>query len=148
MSNKFVNEFFRDVTSLGSIYFSLALVGVAFFLKQYQLSLKLLAGIIITLTVTSAIKYFFFKDRPKKESHHNLFERIDASTFPSLHAARAFFLAFLFSSFFNNAFISATLLLTAILIAYSRIYLQKHFLTDIIGGLILGGITFGITLFI
>ena len=145
MPNKFIGEIFRDVTALGSIYFAISLLAITFWLEEYSLTQKLLIGIIITFIVTSGIKYFFFKNRPKKETYHNIAEKIDASSFPSLHTARAIFIVLLFSYHFYDVLLTIIFFSLAFLVAYSRIYLKKHFLTDIAGGIVLGAVTFLIT---
>jgi membrane-associated phospholipid phosphatase len=58
------------------------------------------------------------------------------SSFPSSHAANAFTVAFVVSRRYSRAAIP--LLLAAALIAFSRMYLDRHWLSDVTGGLLLG----------
>lgn len=60
-------------------------------------------------------------------------------SYPSGHAARAMFLAIvLFFTMKKRVWIMFSLILLVILISISRIYLGHHWLSDVIGGLILG----------
>ncbi len=60
-------------------------------------------------------------------------------SYPSGHAARAIFLAILlFFVVKRRVWVMVTLVLFVILISISRIYLGHHWLSDVIGGLILG----------
>jgi undecaprenyl-diphosphatase len=144
---KFINEFFRDITSLGGFYLPSLIILFTLFAQEYNLAMKLIFGSILTLLITMFIKYFFYKDRPTKENYSNILEKIDASSFPSLHAARTFFFAFVFSHYYNNALLSTSFLMLAALVSYSRIYLKKHFIVDIVGGIILAGLTFWFSTF-
>ena len=60
-------------------------------------------------------------------------------SYPSGHAARAIFLTMLLGyTMKKRIWIMASLILFVILISVSRIYLGHHWLSDVIGGLILG----------
>lgn len=56
--------------------------------------------------------------------------------FPSNHAANSFALAFVFSFFYRR--LTAILFSVATLICLSRIYLGKHYLSDVVAGAIFG----------
>lgn len=58
--------------------------------------------------------------------------------FPSCHAANTAAAATLISLLFKNRLITATMTLWVILICYSRLYLGVHYLSDILGGVIVG----------
>ncbi len=140
-----MNIFFRDVTSLGGALFYGILVLFTLLVQEYSLSLNLIVGFLITFVVTVIIRKFYFKNRPNKEDYSNFVERIDASSFPSLHASRVTFLTLLMSYHFNFEWkITTFFVILALLIAYSRIFLKKHDKWDLLGGAILGILTFGI----
>lgn len=134
----------QEITSLGSlVFYSLLLL---FFLAiQDILMFKiLLVGCLITFIVTILIRTFYFKDRPNKQNYKNLIERLDASSFPSLHAARAMFLALVFIFKFQHLYTSLFFLLIALLVMVSRAYLKKHDWVDISSGAFLGLLTYWI----
>jgi len=57
------------------------------------------------------------------------------SSFPSSHAANAFAVAFVVGRRYDRAAIA--LLLAALLVAFSRMYLDRHWASDVIGSLLL-----------
>lgn len=136
---KHLDEFFRDVTALGG--FAASLLIILLFMNS-PLLLPLIAGSVLTAGGVILIRMFYFKNRPKKETHTHLLERIDASAFPSLHTARIVFLAYLFSSHFAKPPLMILFTITAALVSYSRIYLRKHDWIDVIGGVVLGILTY------
>lgn len=136
---KQLHEFFRDVTAMGGLAASLLIT--LLFISSPLLT-PLIVGSILTAGITALIRVFYFKPRPKKEDYSNLLEKIDASSFPSLHAARIVFLAILFSAHFANQYLTILCTVVAALVSYSRIYLQKHDWIDITGGIIVGVATY------
>ena len=102
----------------------------------------MLVCLFIIEIIWGAIKYFFFKPRPKPMKYSNWYEKILAGSFPSLHSARTFTL-FLFALIFvKNYVVVVWFFLFWVLISYSRIYLKKHYLKDILGGAVLSGLVF------
>ncbi|HLD39863.1 MAG TPA: phosphatase PAP2 family protein [Candidatus Nanoarchaeia archaeon] len=136
---KHLNEFFRDITAIGG--FAASVLLILLFISS-PLLIPLIAGSVITAGVIVLIRIFYFKNRPKKETYHTFWERIDASSFPSLHTARIVFLAILFSAYFSNRYLSILCAITAALVSYSRIYLKKHDWWDLAGGVVLGAATY------
>ena len=136
---KQLHQFFQDVTAMGG--FAASLLLTLLFISS-PLLIPLIAGSVLTAALVIIIRLFYFKPRPKKEEYSNLWEKIDASSFPSLHAARVVFLAILFSVHFANQYLTILCTIVAILVAYSRIYLQKHDWIDIIGGAVIGMATY------
>ena len=111
-------------------------------LLSSPLLVPLIAGSILTAGIVILIRIFYFKNRPKKETHTNFWERVDASSFPSLHTARIVFLALLFSTYFDNLHLTILCTITAALVSYSRIYLQKHDWIDVFAGVVVGAATY------
>lgn len=138
MLEKYKNDCFRDLTSLGGGYILIVLIILMYLLNQIRLFKILLLGFILSYLMSFVIRLFYYKDRPNKEKYSNLLAKVDASSFPSVHSMRAIFLAIIFSQFFNNQYLSIFLILVALLVCYSRIYIKKHYLVDVIIGFILG----------
>ena len=136
---KQLHTFFRDVTAMGG--FAASLLIILLFLWS-PLLLPLIAGSVLTAALVILIRIFYFKPRPKKEEYSNLPEKIDASAFPSLHAARIAFMAILLSGHFANHYLTILFAFTAALVSYSRIYLQKHDWIDLAGGVVVGVATY------
>ena len=88
--------------------------------------------------VTVIIRLVYFKNRPDKFAYNNIIEKIDAASFPSLHAARTGFLTVFFVYYFNNMIISVILAVLALGVLYSRVYLRKHDIRDVLAGAVLG----------
>ena len=128
----------RDITTFGGIVFFGFVILLAIGFGEMRLLLSLFFGLIFSLAITVVIRLFYFKNRPSKQTYHNLIEKIDASSFPSWHSARAVFLCLLFVNYFNNDLLSVILVLFSAAVLYSRIYLRKHDWIDVMGGIVLG----------
>lgn len=143
-----IQELIRDSTALGGTLFYAVLLVLTLALGQYTLAKALLIGFLLTAAVVILIRWLYFKPRPVFQRYDNLLERLDASAFPSWHAARAVFLALLFSHFFENLGVAVLLLFSAGAVCISRILLKKHDEWDIVGGIALGIIAYGITILV
>lgn len=135
--NYYFNALMENVSALGSIFTHLLLLAVAFALNDIVFY-PLLKGLLLIYAVTVPIKLLVFRNRPKKMKHRHLWEKFEASSFPSVHSARAIFLALVLSFRFSNAALSALMFLAAVMVMYSRIHLEKHFWSDVGGGMIIG----------
>ena len=132
------NQYFHEITSLGGnlIY---AITAVLFLiLAMYNAFSKLLLGIILIYAVVVITKMIYFKNRPQKYSYNSFIEKIDASSFPSVHASRSAFLAAVLMDYFRNFGISILLAILALAVVYSRIKLKRHDIIDVSCGIILG----------
>ena len=119
------------------------------FQEKHVFFIVLILGQSVIYLTTLIIRLFYFKNRPNRIRYRTLLEKLDASSFPSIHAARISFL-FIFLVIFvakDVLFILLFFILT-LLVLYSRIYLEKHYLIDVIGGVILGIITSSLFFFV
>ena len=139
---KYQPHLFRDLTSLGSFVFFILVSLLTLAYQEYLLFWKMIFGGIFTLMITVITRIIYFKNRPKKQEHNNFIERIDASSFPSLHTGRTVFLALLWINYFNSTYLTIFFTIFAMMVAYSRIYLHKHDWYDLFGGLVLGVVTY------
>lgn len=128
----------RDISAFGSLICYILLLAIALILGKYELFYKIILGLILIYIATIIIKTFYLKNRPKKISYSNYLERLDASSFPSLHASRTAFLGLALSKYFNNYNFTVIIIILALLIAYTRVYLKKHDFMDVSAGIILG----------
>ena len=128
----------RDVTTFGSIIFHAIIILLFYLLNFIKIGNMLLIGGIICSVLPAVIRAFYFKERPDHQKYKSFIEKLDASSFPSVHSMRAFFLAMMLSSFLQDIFASLFFFLLAAAVAYSRIKLHKHDITDIFFGAIFG----------
>ena len=142
LSYKF-SEWSRDITSLAS---PLLLILVTFIvLGPSSIFYTLLIALLVNEIIGSVIKIIFPKKRPNKQTYNNLIEKIDAGSFPSIHASR---ITLTYLTLFSNTdiiSIKIASILIILLVIISRVLLKKHFIIDVIGGFIIGFIIWLIT---
>ncbi|MBS3140692.1 phosphatase PAP2 family protein [Candidatus Woesearchaeota archaeon] len=141
---KYTYQFFRDISTLGGIFFYGFILIFLLIINQYELFKKLFIALIIVYFFAIILRYFFFKERPVKEKYTNLIEKIDSSSFPSLHAGRASLYS-LFAYYNLNFNLFIFILIISLIILYSRIYLKKHYVKDILAGVLIGILAFYIS---
>lgn len=136
------------------VYFSPMLI-ISFILlirrKSRRIGAILIIVILVATLVTLQVKNIVHKDRPEYEFNiEGLNYKIEydalskaSSSYPSAHAARSAAFALIISYMlkgkrvgrFNLGFI---LWLYPLLISLSRVYVGEHYVTDVVGGTILG----------
>lgn len=139
-----MREFLQDVKALGGAPFFLIVIVFAFF-TYTELAYVLLWGFVGTLLLTAAIRAVYFRPRPDRTKYRTWWERLDASSFPSLHAMRAFFLATVFSMSFPSVILGVLLFACAGAVAWMRVWKKRHYVSDVVVGCVLG-ILFGFAL--
>ena len=133
-----LNDWFRDFTSLAN---PILLVFVPFvFLGNTKTFHYLLFALLINEIFCSIIKILFPKKRPTGQTYKNLIEKIDAGSFPSIHASRITIVYLTMFSNTENLAIKITFISVIILVFFSRVKLKKHFWVDVLGGFIIGGL--------
>lgn len=131
-------KIFWHLSVFGTELFMVVLAIFAFLLNQYRLSLQLAAGFVLVFAVGIPLKLIFYKERPEKRTHRTMVQKIDAASFPSLHSNRASMLVIILSAFFRNNYVGLFLFAISLIVAYSRIFLQRHYWSDVIFGYIFG----------
>ena len=129
---------FQDITSLGSLVFFLFIAVFFFTWGEYFLFSKLIIVLVLSYIIVILIRTFYHKDRPKKQKYSSYIERIDSSSFPSLHTTRVSALFFLVWWQIDKVLIGILFLLVFLAVAVSRIVLKKHDYIDVVAGAILG----------
>jgi len=142
-----IGIFFKQLTELGSLTIISAIIIFTYFFDA-SLALKLLIGIASATILSMLIKIMFFRNRPRKQPINTIIDRIDASSFPSVHSARIAILMFWLIIYSHNIILQAFLAIIGLLVAYSRIYMKRHYYTDVIGGIILGIIISALTYYL
>ena len=105
---------------------------------------RTLAAIGGLAVVVLAVKLLIRRRRPEGE-WGAIYRTTDPHSFPSGHAARAFLLAVLALAW-GSAALAAILIVWAPLVAISRVAMGLHYLSDVVGGALLGLIAGGVAL--
>ncbi len=145
-------EYIQDFTALGNPFLLLL---VSFFAIQNirwispaQIWLVLIGGFLANEFICSGIKYIWHKPRPNAQTFGDGMEKIDAGSFPSIHAARISFvyssLAYLHYTENQGFILPAICLLVIILVGYSRVFLRRHFAFDVLAGYVFGFLMSGL----
>jgi membrane-associated phospholipid phosphatase len=141
-SIEFLKETQKFFSALGSIPFFVGIILLTYSLQLEKLSLFLSVGLVFLTFFGYSIRFFFFKERPKKVEHKTAFEKIKASSFPSMHISRFFFLSLTSLQFYAKKEFIIFIITLSLAIALSRILKKKHDIVDIIGGFIFATISY------
>lgn len=145
--------FFNFITFLGdgSFILFLALIITLLFKKNRKLAFLIVFSYLVSGLLAQLLKAFIMAPRPKvyftslESSKYYLDtfanSRVGFKSFPSGHTASAFAAATVIALYIKRNYICILMLLLATLIGYSRIYLAHHFLTDVLGGALIGILT-------
>ncbi|MBF0100236.1 MAG: phosphatase PAP2 family protein [Desulfobacterales bacterium] len=125
------------ITFCGSGAFAFLLyVSLFVFSDDTNLVFSLICADCIGLLIIICLRYLTKRERPLKDINQRFFDPWNRYSFPSLHAMRVTMFASLFSMTYPT--FSYALILGAICIALSRLYIQKHYLSDITVGALIG----------
>lgn len=144
--NRFAPLVFGEVTAFGGFFFYGLVLLFTLSLSLFNLFVLLLFGFVVSALITILVRTFYFKERPNKVEYSNYIEKIDSSSFPSLHTGRVFYMALVVSYFFQNVYLTALMMFLAIITAYSRVFLKRHDYYDLAGGVVLAVVCFGLSL--
>ncbi len=131
-------EHFRDITSFGGMPLYLVVMFIFFIFKNYAILSYLGFGLVAAYAITLFFRIAYFKQRPERQKYKNWLEKIDAGSFPSLHAMRGALLAVIMSVFFSNIILTILFAGLAIGVAVTRVFLKRHDPIDSGVGLIIG----------
>lgn len=136
----------RHISALGTGFFLLVLTLFMYLNHQERLSAQLALVFILTAVIGWGIKFFYEKHRPdfdpKKKFDYiwpiKKWMEIDEESFPSLHAARSAGLLVILGSYFNVFYVQLFLAILALAVSASRVFLKRHYIEDVAGGVVLG----------
>lgn len=136
-------NWWKLISRFGSNY-SFFIANLIIFAYEWERGLVLFITFLITYGIVAVLRLAFFTKRPKPVSYKNLFEKIESSSFPSMHAVRIVLLW----SFIPMGWVSIAFFLLTLLVSYSRIALKKHYWKDVIVGYLLALFMSNIELFV
>jgi hypothetical protein len=150
-------HFWLFFTLLGSLAVTICL-GLFGLIFSLELCVLIVVSVILVTLLGCLVKFFFFVPRPDNISGSRrqlgfslfnplnvlkwsniiiLYRYVDASSFPSVHAARAGIFPVVFGHVFGYLGLLLSLPFVA-LVCYSRIARRRHREWDILAGLVLG----------
>ncbi|VVB81510.1 PAP2 superfamily protein [uncultured archaeon] len=133
-----LEENLQDLKGLAGNPLIVVAMLLALILGKLVLFWQLIVGFVIAYALTITVRLLFFRRRPDKQAYHNFIGRFDAGSFPSLHAMRASLFATLLSLYFSNSLLTALFALCAVAVGITRVVQKRHFISDVIVGLIVG----------
>jgi len=116
-----------SLTALGSVYLNLIALGFLWSFGQVLIARELLIGLSLTWIIIYSLKHIIKRERPENHIEHVLAR----ASFPSAHSGNAFLTTTVLSSHLGRSVIFFSLAAT---VAFSRIYLEDHYLSDVIAG--------------
>jgi len=137
---RYVNDFFRDMTGLGSGYIIGGFGLIFLLLGQVDNFFRVMFILFATYGLSAVVRLIYFKERPAKQKYSDFIGRIDASSFPSVHTGRVVSTGMLLYGILPE--LLSLIVLVGGIVMYSRIHLKKHDLMDVMGGILLGGVVF------
>jgi membrane-associated phospholipid phosphatase len=131
--------YIEETTVFGGMLFYLLILLFLIITKNYNNFLILFFSFVLIHFFSISIRLFYFRNRPKKMKYRDIITKLDASSFPSVHSARVTSIALFFLILYDlGLLINSLIILITFSVYYSRFALKKHFISDIIGGIIVG----------
>lgn len=143
MAHKLIESFIDSFSFFGALPFYLFFSFFILFLGNLKLFIWLILGISFSYLFIMIIRLIYYKERPKIVEHKNILERIIASSFPSFHSCAITILSFLVCFYYKSTNLIVLFVIISFLVFFNRYHLRKHYLLDIIVGILLGFLVSG-----
>jgi membrane-associated phospholipid phosphatase len=132
-----------------------AYLGIFFFAKMdVPLVPLLVAAECVQLSIIIPLRNLFKRARPRPAEKGEYFWRWNSYSFPSLHSSRAVMLAVVLFLLFGQTEIIVPSMMVMLAFAipvtvgFSRLLLQKHYLSDVLCGAVIGGMAAVVVVFV
>ena len=135
---RWVKELFRAFSHLGAgaVWISVYVFCLIFFRDHAcRLILSLILAELIGLSVIIILRYLVKRNRPSANYRCFYLTPWNRYSFPSHHTFRAFVIAIIIGRSYPGLF--SLLIIMAAFVGFSRIYLSKHYFSDVLAGLLL-----------
>jgi membrane-associated phospholipid phosphatase len=132
-------QFLYDAAGFGGlpVYFFIAFFSL--FLPDKKLFAGLAFGLALSYLVIGLVRQVFFRKRPDGQRYFDWISRIDAGSFPSMHATRAALLCTLVWHLFEGyVLIRVAVIAVVAVVGICRMLLKKHRASDVVAGIVLG----------
>ena len=128
----------KDLSAYGGFPFYGLVILVFLLSGDTRFALTLILSTVLITAIVSAMRLAYFKPRPgvPRKKYTAVYERIDNSSFPSIHAARSVMISFALISKMPVFAPVATLLILAVCL--SRLHFKRHDTKDLAAGLLIG----------
>ena len=137
VSRKLLSLALDDFSFFGSVPFYVFVTLTLFFIGNIELFSRLAYSFLISFILLLIIKNVHYKDRPRKEEFTMFMEKIIASSFPSSHSLDVTLLAIFFSIAYPFTWVISMSAILCLLVYIQRYITKKHFIVDIIGGILI-----------
>ena len=134
-----LRRIFLVFTLLGTPFFyvPLAVVLATF---NFAAAVKLAIILVAAEAFCGILKFIYPKERPVPMPRKTFYQKYEAGSFPSIHSARIAAVTTFFSLQYPHTATIVVGVLASLIVGYSRVYLRKHYITDVIAGILIGTI--------
>lgn len=138
MTREIYSVILKDLGGYGGFPFYAAMILLFVLLRDFEFVYRLIVSLVAVSASVAILRLAYFKPRPgqKKKSYSIFYERIDNSSFPSVHTARAVMISI--ALFTKAPVLLPLLVLMMIIVCASRLHFKRHYLVDVVAGLVIG----------